>query len=337
MMLMQTGHVAHILFGFDTGWNPQRRDDGSIPFKAIVRRHRSHVALGIVRLVAGLLISPSLVAWMSPTIAGLMFAIFISWASGQLRSASRSARSACCRRRKRPRRRRSPSAPMTLARQLAAERRRRHRLHPLHPRRRGIPRGARGVPAGLPAARERRHQRGARAGRSQAQRRRDDRRRHRLAEAEGAHGRAARPSADRRDRPPATNRSDCDTGGRESSVGAESFSRFTGEGANASRHPPSQQQRVAHHADARQRHGGAGGDGRQHAGGGGRDHHDIVGEGEEQVLLDFSSGGAREIDQRENLRRDRRRAARRSRPPAPSRCPRPSLSRHRPPRAAARR
>ena len=83
MMLVQTGHVLHILFGFDTGWEPQRRDDGSIPFKAIVRRHWTHVALGLVSLVTALLISPSLAAWMSPTIAGLVLAIFLSWASGQ--------------------------------------------------------------------------------------------------------------------------------------------------------------------------------------------------------------------------------------------------------------
>jgi len=84
MMLIQTGHVVHFLFGFDTGWDPQRRDDGSIPFMAIVRRHRSHVLMGILTLVSGLLISPSLVAWMSPTIASLILAIFISWSSGQL-------------------------------------------------------------------------------------------------------------------------------------------------------------------------------------------------------------------------------------------------------------
>lgn len=83
-MLIQTGHVAHFLFGFDTGWNPQRRDDGSISFGAIVRRHRSHVAMGFLTLIAGLLISPSLVAWMSPTILGLVLAIFISWATGEL-------------------------------------------------------------------------------------------------------------------------------------------------------------------------------------------------------------------------------------------------------------
>lgn len=84
MMLVQTGHVVHILFGFDTGWNPQRRDDGSIPIKDILRKHRSHMMLGGVTLVAGLLISPSLVAWMSPTIAGLILAAPISWASGML-------------------------------------------------------------------------------------------------------------------------------------------------------------------------------------------------------------------------------------------------------------
>ena len=83
MMLIQSGSVMQIMVGRDTGWSPQRRDDGSIPFRDIVRRHRSHVALGFVTLVAGLLISPSLVAWMSPTIAGLILAIILSWASGQ--------------------------------------------------------------------------------------------------------------------------------------------------------------------------------------------------------------------------------------------------------------
>ena len=83
MMLIQSGSVMQILLGRDTGWSPQRRDDGSIPFRDIVRRHRSHVALGFITLVAGLLISPSLVAWMSPTIGGLILAIYLSWASGQ--------------------------------------------------------------------------------------------------------------------------------------------------------------------------------------------------------------------------------------------------------------
>jgi membrane glycosyltransferase len=84
MMVIQSGAVLQILSGRDTGWNPQRRDDGSIPFAAIVRRHRSHTALGFVTLLAAGVLSPSLVVWMSPTIAGLILSIPLSWASGQL-------------------------------------------------------------------------------------------------------------------------------------------------------------------------------------------------------------------------------------------------------------
>lgn len=84
MMLIQTGSVLQILMGRDTGWNPQRRDDGSIPLKDIIRRHRSHTAMGLLSLFAGFLISPSLVAWMSPTIAGLALSIPLSIASGKL-------------------------------------------------------------------------------------------------------------------------------------------------------------------------------------------------------------------------------------------------------------
>ncbi len=84
MMLIQSGSVLQILSGRDTGWNPQRRDDGSIPISSIIRRHRAHTALGIITLFAAGLISPSLVIWMSPTIAGLIFSIPLSWASGQM-------------------------------------------------------------------------------------------------------------------------------------------------------------------------------------------------------------------------------------------------------------
>ena len=86
MMLVQSGSVFQILAGRATGWNPQRRDDGSIPFSAIVQRHRWHTALGVVTLVTGAAIAPSLVAWMSPTIAGLLLAIPLSWLSGHLGS-----------------------------------------------------------------------------------------------------------------------------------------------------------------------------------------------------------------------------------------------------------
>ncbi|UMY16877.1 glucans biosynthesis glucosyltransferase MdoH [Methylobacterium organophilum] len=83
-MLIQSGSVFQILAGRDTGWNPQRRDDGSIPFSAIVARHRWHTILGLVTGVAAFAIATSLFLWMSPTILGLVLAIPLSWASGQL-------------------------------------------------------------------------------------------------------------------------------------------------------------------------------------------------------------------------------------------------------------
>jgi membrane glycosyltransferase len=84
MMLIQSGSVFEILAGRDSGWKPQRRDDGSIPFSDIVRQHRSHTILGAVAGVAAYAMSPLLFAWMSPTILGLLLAIPLSWASGQL-------------------------------------------------------------------------------------------------------------------------------------------------------------------------------------------------------------------------------------------------------------
>jgi membrane glycosyltransferase len=84
MMLIQSGSVFQILLGRDTGWNPQRRDDGSIPLKDIVRRHRTHTVLGVVAGISAFMIATSLFAWMSPTIVGLVLAIPLSWASGQL-------------------------------------------------------------------------------------------------------------------------------------------------------------------------------------------------------------------------------------------------------------
>jgi membrane glycosyltransferase len=84
LMLIQSGSVFQILLGRDTGWNPQRRDDGSIPLRSIVRRHVSHTALGVIAGVSAFLIATSLFLWMSPTILGLILAIPLSWLSGQL-------------------------------------------------------------------------------------------------------------------------------------------------------------------------------------------------------------------------------------------------------------
>jgi membrane glycosyltransferase len=84
MMLIQSGSVFQIIAGRDTGWNPQRRDDGSIPLADIIRRHRMHTAFGLFAGISAFMIATSLFAWMSPTIIGLVLAIPLSWATGQL-------------------------------------------------------------------------------------------------------------------------------------------------------------------------------------------------------------------------------------------------------------
>jgi membrane glycosyltransferase len=84
LMLIQSGSVFQILFGRDTGWNPQRRDDGSIPLPDIIRRHFWHTAFGVLAGVTAYGLSPYLFAWMSPTILGLVLAIPLSAASGRL-------------------------------------------------------------------------------------------------------------------------------------------------------------------------------------------------------------------------------------------------------------
>ncbi|MBZ6075083.1 glucans biosynthesis glucosyltransferase MdoH [Microvirga puerhi] len=84
LMLIQSGSVFQILLGRDTGWQPQRRDDGSIPLRDIVRRHRWHTVLGLLSGISAFMIATSLFLWMSPTILGLLLAIPLSWLSGQL-------------------------------------------------------------------------------------------------------------------------------------------------------------------------------------------------------------------------------------------------------------
>lgn len=75
LMAIQSAAVFEILLGRDSGWNPQRRGDGSIPVRDVVRRHAMHVLFGLVLGVAAGLVSPQLLAWMSPAVLGLVVAI----------------------------------------------------------------------------------------------------------------------------------------------------------------------------------------------------------------------------------------------------------------------
>ena len=74
-MLTQSAAVVSILAGRDGGWQPQRRDDGGVPFGQTVRQYRNHTLFGLLLGVASYLVSPSLLLWMSPVVLGLTLAI----------------------------------------------------------------------------------------------------------------------------------------------------------------------------------------------------------------------------------------------------------------------
>jgi len=82
MMLVHTGAILSILVGRDSGWKPQRRDDGGVPLRSLIARHRWHVLAGLALLFAASLDSWVLVAWLSPALLGLLLAVPVSGITG---------------------------------------------------------------------------------------------------------------------------------------------------------------------------------------------------------------------------------------------------------------
>lgn len=74
-MYLQSRGVAEVLAGKDSGWDAQRRDDGSLPLSALVARYGGLTLFGIGAGIVAYLVSPGLAAWMSPVIAGLVLSI----------------------------------------------------------------------------------------------------------------------------------------------------------------------------------------------------------------------------------------------------------------------
>jgi len=80
VMLTQTSDVVAILLGRDSGWNAQRRDDGGIPLRDIVRLYRRHTILGVLLGVGAWAVSVYLALWMLPVVLGLALAVpLASW------------------------------------------------------------------------------------------------------------------------------------------------------------------------------------------------------------------------------------------------------------------
>jgi membrane glycosyltransferase len=75
MMLQQTRSVVEVLLGRDSGWSAQRRNDDRLPGATHVRAYLWTTALGIGLALSAYAISLSLFLWMTPVLAGLVFAI----------------------------------------------------------------------------------------------------------------------------------------------------------------------------------------------------------------------------------------------------------------------
>jgi membrane glycosyltransferase len=74
-MYVQSRGVAEVLAGKDSGWESQRRDDGSLPFSGLLHSYGGLSLLGVLAAAMAWSISPALAWWMSPVILGLVLSI----------------------------------------------------------------------------------------------------------------------------------------------------------------------------------------------------------------------------------------------------------------------
>jgi membrane glycosyltransferase len=84
MMLIQTRHVIDILTGSDSDWVAQRRQAESISWREAAHFHWRHSVVGVVTAIVAFLLSPTLLAWLSPAVLGLALAIPLSKMSGSV-------------------------------------------------------------------------------------------------------------------------------------------------------------------------------------------------------------------------------------------------------------
>lgn len=86
MMLVQTQHVIEILTGRDSGWKSQRRHASMTAWAEAWSVHWPHLCIGVLIGAVAFLISPTLLAWLSPTLLGLLIAVPLSKVSGSVQA-----------------------------------------------------------------------------------------------------------------------------------------------------------------------------------------------------------------------------------------------------------
>jgi membrane glycosyltransferase len=81
MMIFQSSAVGEILLGRDAGWQVQRRDDGEVPRREIIRRYALPTFFGVLMATSAYAVSLPLLLWMAPVIFGLLLAVPIAMLS----------------------------------------------------------------------------------------------------------------------------------------------------------------------------------------------------------------------------------------------------------------
>lgn len=81
MMMVQSAAIFDIVRGHDAGWNPQRRDDGSLPIGWVIRYHFLHMVAGASLAIFTFMASMPLFLWVLPASLGLTLSGPLSAAS----------------------------------------------------------------------------------------------------------------------------------------------------------------------------------------------------------------------------------------------------------------
>ena len=82
LMLIQCRHVFEVFMGRDSGWKPQRRESVGTTWSDAWHYHKRHMLLSCMTAAIVWVLSPPLLAWLSPALLGLLLAVPLSRASG---------------------------------------------------------------------------------------------------------------------------------------------------------------------------------------------------------------------------------------------------------------
>lgn len=75
MMVFQSSAVTEILLGKDAGWQVQRREDGGLPVREVLRKYTMPTLVGLVMAISAYAVSLPLFLWMTPVILGLLLSV----------------------------------------------------------------------------------------------------------------------------------------------------------------------------------------------------------------------------------------------------------------------